>query len=99
MSSFLITPSLGSAVVSAEDSARDMRDFLLKKAVFVTTVTDRIDADEHFVALRLANLDGGQFRGRTRVKQHRGTCVDHSRMVRPGNLRPMTGIDTCQEHR
>lgn len=54
--SILITPSLGTALVSAAESARTERDALLHQAALVTTVADRIDADDATNVLR--NLKG-----------------------------------------
>jgi len=48
----LITPALGSAIVSAADEACQTRDQLLHQAGLVTTVTDRIDADDATAVLR-----------------------------------------------
>lgn len=48
----LITPSLGAAVVTAAETARITRDELLHQAALVTTVTDRIDADDAIAVLR-----------------------------------------------
>jgi hypothetical protein len=52
MDSILIAPSLGSAVVSAAESARVTRDELLHSAALVTTVADRIDADDALNVLK-----------------------------------------------
>lgn len=46
MSSLIITPNIGSAIVTSADAARLTRDELIKSAALVTTVTDRIDADD-----------------------------------------------------
>lgn len=48
----LITPALGSAVVTAADTARVTRDELLHAAALVTTVGDRIDADDATAVLK-----------------------------------------------
>jgi hypothetical protein len=50
--SILITPSLGSAVVTAAEAARISRDELLHQAAMVTKVEDRIDADDATNVLR-----------------------------------------------
>ena len=48
----LITPALGSAIVSAAEEAKIDRDQLLHQASLVTTVADRIDADDATSVLR-----------------------------------------------
>lgn len=48
----LITPSLGSAIVTAADQARIERDQLLHQAALVVQVADRIDADDATTVLR-----------------------------------------------
>lgn len=51
MSALLITPS-HSPVVAVDAEAKSLRDSLLKQAVTVTTVTDRLDADDATAVLR-----------------------------------------------
>lgn len=48
----LITPALGSAIVTAADQARVERDELLHQAALVVSVADRIDADDATTVLR-----------------------------------------------
>ena len=48
----LITPSLGSAIVTSADEARIERDELLHQAALVVSVADRIDADDATTVLR-----------------------------------------------
>lgn len=52
MSSLLITPSLSEAIVTAADAAKLRRDDLLKTASLVTTVSDRLDADDATIVLK-----------------------------------------------
>lgn len=52
MSSLLITPILSEAIVTAADAAKLRRDELLRTASFVTTVTDRVDADDATIVLK-----------------------------------------------
>jgi hypothetical protein len=44
--SLVITPNLGDTAVTIVEQARVQRDELLHQAVLVTTITDRIDADD-----------------------------------------------------
>ena len=52
MSDLLITPNIGGAIVTAADAAKVRRDELLTLAGTVTTVTDRLDADDATATLR-----------------------------------------------
>lgn len=52
MNTLLITPAIESAIVTAADAARVQRDSLLKQSSEVTTVKDRIDADDATNVLR-----------------------------------------------
>jgi hypothetical protein len=48
----LISPSIGDALVSATESARQWRDGILRGASNVLTVSDRLDADDALAQLR-----------------------------------------------
>lgn len=50
--SLIITPNVGGAIVTAADAARLRRDELLTLAATVTTVTDRLDADDATATLK-----------------------------------------------
>lgn len=52
MSDLIITPNIGGAIVTAADAAKARRDELLTLAATVTTVTDRLDADDATNTLR-----------------------------------------------
>ena len=52
MSDLLITPNIGGAIVTAADAAKARRDELLTLAGTVTTITDRLDADDATNTLR-----------------------------------------------
>lgn len=51
-SALLITPALGDSVVASAETARITRDELLHSAALVTTVADRIDADDATAVLK-----------------------------------------------
>lgn len=66
---FLITPSLGAAVVTSADAARITRDELLAQASEVKLVKDRLDADDATVVLkRLKDFTRGIEAQRTSAK-------------------------------
>jgi hypothetical protein len=50
--SLVITPNLGETAVSIVEQARVQRDELLHQASLVTTITDRIDADDALVVAK-----------------------------------------------
>jgi len=52
VSDLIITPNIGGAIVTAADAAKLRRDELLVQAGTVTTVTDRLDADDATATLK-----------------------------------------------
>lgn len=52
MSDLIITPSIGGTIVTAADAAKARRDELLVLAASVTTIADRLDADDAMATLR-----------------------------------------------
>jgi hypothetical protein len=88
----IITPGIGSAIVTAAEAARHKRDDLLTAAGLVTTVADRIDADDAMEVFR--SLKGFSKEIETQHRVAKAPVLDLGRKIDAIGKELVAKIDT-----